>query len=284
MTMPEHAHHSRVGLRRTVLATAMAVAIAASCVTVAGCSAGDESRRGGANLSTANSRSSRPPDEAVIDPGDGGSYQPVVDPAEFVDGIDNPYFPLEPGTRWVYEGVDNGERERIELEATTETKVILDIAAVGVADINYVDGELAAVTTDWYSQDRAGNVWYLGEDTQNYENGRPTDTEGWEAGVDGALPGIFVPGEPKVGDAFRQNYQAGRLEELAEVVRVGAARSIGLGEYRDVIVIRTWTPLEPKIIEEKYYAPGVGKIYETHTAGGKGGTELVEHRSGRGGT
>lgn len=209
-----------------------------------------------------------------------GNYQPSIDPAEFVDTIDNPYFPVEPQTRWVYEGVVDGERERIELDVTTETKEILGITAVGVRDINYVDGELAAETMDWYAQDRAGNVWYLGEDTQNFENGQPTDTEGWEAGVDGALPGIFMPAEPGVGEAYRQNHQAGQVDDLAEVVRLGVTHSIGLGDYRDVIVVRCWSPLEPEIIEEKSYAPGVGKIYEIQIAGGEGGTELVEHGMG----
>lgn len=219
-------------------------------------------------------------DQPIIDPGDGGDYQPNIDPAEFVDGVDNPYFPLLPGTRWVYEGVVDGQRERIELEVTTEIKVILGITAVGVSDTNYIDGELEALTTDWYAQDRAGNVWYLAEFTQNYQNGQPTDTEAWEAGIDGALPGIFMLAEPAVGDAYRQLYQAGYAEDLAEVVRLGATRSIGLGEYGDVIVILGWTALEPEIIEEKYYAAGVGKISEALTAGGTGGTELVEFMPG----
>lgn len=181
------------------------------------------------------------------------------------------------GTRWVYEGVVDGRRVRIELEVTAERRVTLGIAAVGVSDTNYVDGELAARTVDWYAQDAAGTVWYLGEHTQNYENGQPTDTEGWEAGVDGALPGICMLAAPTVGASYRQNYRAGQAEDLAEVVRLGATWSVGLGDYRDVIVIRGWTPREPETVEEKYYAPGVGKIYEVQIAGGDGGTELIEY-------
>jgi hypothetical protein len=216
----------------------------------------------------------------VIDPGDGGAYRPKVDPAQFVEGVDNRYFPLVPGSRWVYEGVVDGETERIELEVTTERKMILGIPATGVRDTNFTDGELTATTMDWYAQDRSGNVWYLGEDTQNHENGRPAGTEGWEAGVEGAQPGIFMPGGPEVGAAYRQAYRRGQVEDAAEVLRVGVTHGIGLGSYQDVIVIRGWSRLDPEVIEEKSYAPGIGKIYETLTAGGTGGTELVEFAPG----
>jgi hypothetical protein len=164
---------------------------------------------------------------------------------------------------------------------TAERKVILGIAATGVRDTTFTDGERTAVTTDWYAQDRSGNVWYLGENTENFENGRPASTEGWEAGVAGAQPGIFMLGSPAVGTAYRQAYRSGEVEDNAEVRRVGVTHNIGLGRYKDVIVVRGWSRLDPEIIEEKYYAPGVGKIYETLTAGGKGGTELVTFAPGR---
>ncbi len=242
------------------------VAVLTVGVAMSGCDTGDGS-----------ADSPRSTENPVIDAGDGGDYRPTLDPAQFVDGTDNPYFPLELGTRWVYEGVVDGERERIELEVTAATKHILGIAAVGVRDVNYVDGALAAATMDWYAEDRSGNVWYLGEDTQNFANGEPTDTEGWQAGVDGALPGIFMLAEPTPGAAYWQNHHAGAVEDLAEVVRLGVTLSLGVGEYHNVIIVRGWSPLEPEIIEEKYYAPGVGKIYEIQIAGGDGGTELVEH-------
>lgn len=224
---------------------------------------------------------SRPRDGGIIDPGDGGEYRPTVDPAQFVEQIDNRYFPLVPGSRWVYEGEVDGETERIELEVTTDRKMILGISATGVRDTNLVDGELAAVTTDWYAQDRSGNVWYFGEETQNFENGQPAGTEGWEAGVEGAQPGIFMLGTPMVGTAHRQAYRRGQIEDAAEVLRVGVAHSIGLGSYEDVVVVRGWSRLDPEVVEEKYYAPGVGKIYETLTGGGRGGTELVTFTQGR---
>jgi hypothetical protein len=218
----------------------------------------------------------------VIDPGDGGNYRPRLDPADFVDAIDNPYLPLKRGARWVYEGIVDGEHTRIELAVTTERKEIMGVSAVGVSDTNYLDGELSAETFDWYAQDREGNVWYLGEDTKEYDNGKLKGTEGsWQAGVDGALPGIFMLARPAVGDAYRQTYDPAQAEDLAKVERVGARHTIGLGDYRDVLVTHEWTRLEPDIIENKYYAPGVGKIYEIQTAGGEGGTELIAYTPGR---
>lgn len=211
----------------------------------------------------------------VIDLGDGSDYRPAIDPAQFVEKIDNRYLPLTPGSRWVYQGEVDGERERIELEVTTERKTILGISAVGVRDTNYVNDERTASTTDWYAQDRGGNVWYLGENTQTFENGAPAGTEGWEAGIDGAQPGIFMPAHPTIGTAYRQAFRRGQVEDSAEVLRTGVAHTTGLASYTDVIVIRGWSRLDPEIIEEKYYAPGVGKIYETLIAGGKGGTELI---------
>lgn len=218
---------------------------------------------------------------AVIDPGDGGSYAPEIDPADFVEAVDNPYFPLAPGSRWVYEGESDGEAERIEIEVLEERREIMGISAVVVRDTVYVNDEIAEDTYDWFAQDADGNVWYLGEDTHEYEDGQPVSAAGaWEFGVDGALPGIVMPAEPAVGDAFRQEYYAGEAEDMGEILEVGATRSIELGEYDDVVIMENWTPLEPDVIEEKWYAPGVGVIYETHVAGGDGTVELVEFTPG----
>ena len=163
----------------------------------------------------------------VIDPGDGGNYAPDIDPANFVDVIDNPYLPYAVGSRWVYEGESDGETERTEVEVLDETREVMGITATVVRDTVYVDGELVEDTYDWFAQDADGNVWYLGEDTHEYEDGVAVNAEGsWEAGVDGALPGIVMPAEPQVGDAFRQEYYAGEAEDMGEIIEVGVpARS-----------------------------------------------------------
>jgi hypothetical protein len=110
--------------------------------------------------------------EPVIDPGDGGDYEPELDPADFVEVVDNPYLPLVPGTRWVYEGEDDGQEERVEVEVLDETREIEGITATVVRDTVYVDGEIAEDTYDWFAQDADGNVWYLGEDSHEYEDGK----------------------------------------------------------------------------------------------------------------
>ena len=213
----------------------------------------------------------------VIDPGDGGNYQPEVDPANFVAEIDNPYFPMLVGSEWVYEGESDGEVERVEIIVTDESKTIMGIAATVVRDSVYVDDELVEDTYDWFAQDRDGNVWYLGEDSTEYEDGEAVSTEGsWEAGVDGALPGIVMPAEPAVGDAFRQEYYAGEAEDMFEITEVGGSSEVPAGSFADVVTTQDWNPLEPEVIEEKQYAPEVGKLREEKVAGGTEVSELVE--------
>lgn len=258
----------------------LAVLSVGGLAALAGC--GDDSSGGGqaASGSTSSSTSDTTA-EPVIDPGDGGDYQPQVDPADFVDAVDNPYLPLVPGTRWVYEGEgDEGEVERIEVTVTDERREVMGISATVVRDSVYADGELIEDTWDWYAQDRDGNVWYLGEDTAEYEDGEVVNTEGaWEAGVDGALPGIVMPADPQVGDVHRQEYYVGEAEDMFEVTEVGASRTVPAGSYEEVLVTTDWTPLEPEVVEQKSYAPGVGVIAEEKTAGGDGYAELVEFQA-----
>ena len=219
--------------------------------------------------------------EAVIDPGDGGDYAPVVDPAAFVETIDNPYLPLIPGSRWVYEGIEDGETERIEVVVTDDRRDVMGISAVVVRDTVSEDGEVIEDTYDWFAQDGDGNVWYLGEDSREYEDGELVGTEGsWEAGVDGAFPGIVMLAEPEVGRAYRQEYFEGEAEDLGEVIQVGVSESVVAGTYDDVVVIREWNPLEPDVVEDKYHAPGVGVVLESVVEGGDGRVELVEYVPG----
>jgi len=215
---------------------------------------------------------------AVIDPGDGGNYAPVIDPAAFVAAVDNPYFPLEPGASWVYESRADGEVERIEVVVTDERRRVMGIEATVVRDTVSVDGRTVEDTFDWFAQDRDGNVWYLGEDSKDYEDGRVVSTEGsWEAGVDGALPGIVMAAGPRVGFAYRQEYWKGVAEDMGEVLRVDGRASVPAGAFDRLVVTRDWNPFEPDVVEEKYYAPGVGLVLELKTAGGDERTELIEY-------
>jgi hypothetical protein len=213
----------------------------------------------------------------VIDPGDGGDDRPPLDPANVVDAIDNPYLPLRPGTRWVYEGETDEGTERIEVEVTSDHHTVMGIDATVVRDTAYLDGEMIEDTLDWFAQDADGNVWYLGEQTAEYEDGEVVSTDGsWEAGVGGALPGIVMPADPTVGDAYRQEHLAGEAEDMGEVIRTGGTVEVPAGSYADVVVTRDWTPLEPDVIEEKSYAPGVGLVVEVTPRTGET-VALVEH-------
>ena len=213
----------------------------------------------------------------VIDPGDGGVYAPDLDPADFVTNVDNPFLPLPPGSVWVYEGIADGETERIEVVVTPDRRDVMGVSAVVVRDTVTIGDELVEDTFDWYAQDAEGNVWYLGEETAEYEDGEVVSTAGsWEAGVDGALPGIVMEAAPAVGDAYRQEYYVGEAEDLAEVVRGGVSETVPYGDFDDLLVIEEWNPLAPEAVEEKYYAAGIGMVLEVKTAGGDERVELLE--------
>jgi hypothetical protein len=222
--------------------------------------------------------------EPVIDPGDGGTYAPDIDPASFVDVIDNPYLPLLPGARWVYEETSDGETERIEVTVTDDRREVMGVSTVVVRDtVTTAQGYLVEDTYDWFAQDADGNVWYFGEETAEYEDGEQVSTEGsWEAGVDGALPGIVMPAHPEPGQAYRQEFYEGEAEDLGEVVRTGVTESVPFGAFDDLLVIKEWNPFEPDVVEEKYYAAGLGMVLEVKTEGGRGRGELIDHTPGPG--
>jgi hypothetical protein len=217
--------------------------------------------------------------DPVIDPGDGGDYAPELAAADFVEGVDHPYFPLAPGDRWSYEEVDDGGGvQRIEVEVQDETRDIGGIAATVVRDTVTEDGVVREDTFDWYAQDVEGNVWYLGEATTAFdERGEVEDHEGsWEHGVDGAFAGIVMPAEPEVGFAYRQEYLPGEAEDLGQIIELGATASVPSGDFEDVVVTRDWNPLEPEVVEHKWYAPGIGVVREAHVRGEPGEVELVD--------
>ncbi len=208
-------------------------------------------------------------------------YEPVIKPSEFVSDIDNPYFPLEPGSRYVYEGTSEEGAERIVVQVTNDTKVILGVTCVVVRDTVTVDGQVVEDTWDWYAQDSHGNVWYFGEDTKEYDGGQVVSTAGsWTAGTDGAKAGIIMLMEPLVGLSYRQEYYAGEAEDMAEVHALDATATVPAGSYTGVLRTREWTPMEPKYAEDKYYVQGVGCVLEVMTKGGSERVELIEYTTG----
>jgi hypothetical protein len=156
----------------------------------------------------------------------------------------------------------------------------MGITATVVTDTETRDGELVEQTADWFAQDRGGNVWYLGEDTKAFENGQPSPAGSWEAGVDGALPGIIMKAHPQVGDAYRQEFYRGEAEDMGKVVRVGDTETVPFRSFDGLLVTEDWTPREPKVMEEKFYAKGVGLVLETTIRGGSERNELVSYQSG----
>ena len=256
----------------------LAAVTAALGLVVTACS-DDGASRAGSATTVATSESTAPAlAEPVIDPGDGGDYAPELDPADFVAVVDNPYLPFVTGSRWTYEETNGeGQTEDIEVVVLDETREIAGITATVVRDTVSIDGVLVEDTHDFYAQDVDGNVWYLGEEVDNYENGDLVDHEGsFEVGVDGAYAGIVMEADPQVGDAYRQEYYPGEAEDMGEVLRTGETVSVPGGDFTDVIVTRDWNPLEPDIIEEKYFAPGVGQVREATVAGETGDGVLVD--------
>lgn len=192
-------------------------------------------------------------------------YAPEIRPADFVARVDNPYMPLTPGVTQVYESQSPDGLERIEVTTLDETREVMGVTATVVHDIVTLDGQLIEDTYDWYAQDAAGNVWYFGEAVDNYENGALVDHDGsWEAGVDGAQPGIMMYADPlaHTGETYRQEYYAGNAEDMAELVGAAGIVTTPFGSFDDVIQTKDWTPLEPDLIEYKFYARGVGLIKE----------------------
>jgi hypothetical protein len=197
------------------------------------------------------------------------AYAPRIDPSEFTTTIDNEYFPLKAGTTFIYQG----GAERSEMSVTSETKKVMGVECVVVDHKEWEGEKLIEKTYDWFAQDKEGNVWYFGEDTKEYKNGEVVSTKGsWEAGVDGAKPGIIMQAHPKVGQTYRQEYYKGEAEDMAKVLRLNDSVAVPYGSFDHVLVTKEWTPLEPSYHEHKYYARGVGHVYG-------GGLELVEVKS-----
>jgi hypothetical protein len=204
---------------------------------------------------------------------EGAAYTQTIDPADFVEGIDNPFFPMLRGAVFVFDGA-----EHVEVEVLPDEKVILGVPVTVVRDRVFEDGELVEDTLDWYAQDRQGNVWYFGEQTAEYENGEVVSTVGsWEAGVDGAVPGIIMLADPHTGDMYRQEFYAGEAEDLAEIISVEGTISVDAGSWEgsDVLVTEEWTPLEPGVRERKTYARGFGVVEIRAIEGGDDVTTLT---------
>jgi|GEM_PF-363684 len=189
------------------------------------------------------------------------AYDPIINPSDFVVIINNPYFPLIPGTTFIYEGKKGGANEHVEVAVTYDSEIIMGVICVVIRDKAFLDGELVEDTMDWYAQDKDGNVWYFGELSYGYEGGNIVSLEGsWKAGVDGAKPGIIMKGTPKVGNLYRQEFALGVAEDMSQVLGLNATTKAGNVTYKNCLKTKDFSPLEPGIIENKFFKPGVGQV------------------------
>ena len=257
----------RTGRAATIVLTLSAALLPA--FTVVACGGGPES-------------AASPTATAEASPLPQGSEPVTLDPADFTTTIDNPYWPMKPGDRWVYRETDGkGGVQRVEITVTSETRTIIGIEARVVHDVVTEGGQLAEDTLDWYAQDAQGNIWYLGEDTKEYENGKVKTTAGsWEAGVDGAQPGVLVPADPVPGMTYRQEYYAGEAEDEGEVLSTTEKVSVPYGSFEGALMTKDSTPLDPALVEHKFYAPGVGPVLALAISGGSDREELIRFEPG----
>jgi hypothetical protein len=213
-----------------------------------------------------------------------GAQAVQLDSADFTTKIDNRYWPMRPGSRWVYRESDGeGHVQRVVVTVTGRTKQVANgIEARVVHDVASRGGQPIEVTDDWYAQDAAGNVWYLGEQTAEYEKGEVVSREGsWEAGVDGAQPGVIMPAKPRPGLTYRQEYYADEAEDRAEVLSVDEQVEVPEGHFAGALLTKDLTPLEPRLVEYKLYAPSAGPVLTVDVSGEAGREELISYQTGR---
>ena len=203
---------------------------------------------------------------------------PMPASSSFSARVDNPWFPLLRGTRWVYTGVKDGKRTRDLVTVTQQTKMIEGVPCVAVHDRLYMQGRLEERTTDWYSQDSHGNVWYFGEDTAELNaHGHVTSTEGtWKAGVGGAKAGIYIPGHPRLGQSGLQEFLKGHAEDHFKII--GLFRTVAPPGKANTLLAEEWTPLEPGVVDHKMYVRGIGTVLEQSQHGPDERNELISIR------
>jgi hypothetical protein len=272
---------------RSLMRGVAALALAMSLAVAGACGPSTKEEKASAAKDKSPGRSAKSASSATSGASNRGDLpqgrEPVqLDPADFSVSIDNPYWPMSPGTKWVYSETDTkGTNQRVVVEVTDETKMIANgIEARVVRDTVTENGAPVEITDDWYAQDKAGNIWYLGEHVTNYKNGKVVGHGGsFEAGVDGAQPGIAMPADPDPGLSYRQEYYKGEAEDKAAVITIGEEQvQVPLGYFdKGVLMTRDLVPTEPKVQELKFYAPNVGPLLSVHTDGDGSRAELMSY-------
>jgi hypothetical protein len=253
--------------------------VLAVALTFAGCTSS-------ANMPSTTNPASQPPlDSPPASTNEAGPKLPTgadpvnLDPANFSADITNPYWPMKPGTRWTYHGEEAGSpSEEIVIVVTRATKKLANgITARVVRDTARSEGQIIEDTLDWYAQDEQGNVWYMGEQTAEFENGKVVSRAGsWEAGKDGAMPGIMLPAQPQVGQKYRQEYKKGEAEDNGEVLATNHLVEVEAGPYKDALVTMDTSTIEPDVVEYKFYGHGTGPLLALDISGGAAREELMK--------
>jgi hypothetical protein len=205
--------------------------------------------------------------------------EPVkLDPKDFTTRIDNPYWPMDPGTRWTYRETDEaGAKLKVVVTVSDQTKKIANgVTARVVRDTVTKEGKIIEDTFDWYAQDKKGNIWYLGENTAEFENGKLVTKEGsFEAGVDGAKPGVIMPAHPQDGMHYRQEYYKGEAEDNGEVLSTNEKVRSPFGQFDNALLTKDTITIEPNVLEYKLYANGIGPVVALGVSGGPGSREYL---------
>lgn len=208
----------------------------------------------------------------------GGIYDPDLDEDDFEDEVEHAFMPFETGATWVYQ-TDDGREDNI-VTVLDKTKEVDDIESIVVHDVVLVDGELEEDTLDWFAQHENGTVWYMGELSQSLEDGELVSLDGsWQAGEEGAMPGIVMLAHPAVGKTYRQEFRLTEAEDAATVLSLTATAVVPAGTFTDCLKTADFTPLEPGVVEYKYYARGVGLVLEENPGSGER-NELVSFTPG----
>jgi hypothetical protein len=210
--------------------------------------------------------------------GPGRTYHPRIDPAHFSPHVTNRWFPLKVGRTFVFTGTKDGKRALDLVMATSRTKRIDGVRTRIVEDRLYLNDVLEERTSDYYAQDRCGNVWYFGEDTAELDRrGHVTSREGsFHAGVHGAQPGVFMQAHPQLGRRFRQEWDPGQAEDTFKAVQRNARITVRYGSFRHALRTEETTALEPGIVDNKYYVAGLGQVAELSRTGPTERLQLVE--------
>ena len=203
-----------------------------------------------------------------------GRYAPTINRGDFTPAVTNKYFTLKPGTKFLFKNKSGSER--IEVAVTDEKKEVMGVTTIVVRVKEWKRDMLVEETSDWYAQDKSGTVWYFGEAVDNYKDGKLADHKGsWEAGVDGAMPGVIMLGEPRVGQTYRQEYYKGKAEDMGTIVALDAAVAVPFGRFEECLQVKDWSRVEQGT-EYKYYCPAVGFLTMEESTGGGDKLELVE--------